>query len=292
MYGWVSYKDHKKVKNILMAVLIAAPILVIALIVMNVYLLVQRPSSSSMESIAFQELMIQDEIISLNQMIETLQIENDDLASQLVRERKILLDHLYSVTKAINSIESMADTIEDKGIELQSTRELLEEYADDVLFLSEILALGRNTARVDFYDLRVTSNTTEAQLNILLRGSPLEGYGWYFLAAERHYGVNAMILIGIVRQESGLGRFQANTNNIAGIKNTNGTWRAFDSMIDCINFLARLLANSYLAPNGRFNNGTHLEGVNVRYAVMPDGSPDWGWSSAIRQIVTRDLTRI
>ena len=145
--------------------------------------------------------------------------------------------------------------------------------------------LERNNIIANLDDLRIKSNATESQINILLANTPLEDAGWYFLEAERTYGVNAIIMIAIMRQESNLGRAGNlwRYNNFAGITDGRGGWARWDTKREGIFALARLLGLHYLCPNGRWYNGVSIEGVNVRYCLLPDGlTTDWDWSRHIR----------
>ena len=284
MYGWVSYDDYMKLAKKLNIALFAVAIVLVCFITAVVFLLMQF---FSREALAPLEEMVE----SLQASNQILEEQNSELTEQLVSERELFNSHLVSISAAIDSIGILQNQIVETAAELDIKNEALDEYAHNIEFLQEIINLGSNNARVDFNNLRVASNATESQLNQILRGSPLENYGWIFLTAERDNAVNALILIGIIRKESNLGRSNAGPNNIAGIRGGGG-WASFSSMEECINFLARLLNERYLTVGGAFYNGLHLEGVNIRYAVTPGGSPNWEWSSGIRTIVARDLSLI
>lgn len=282
MYGWISYEEYQKIKKhfkvacAVLGVMLAALIVVGSLLVFQV---VGAGFSASSES----------DIAYLQRSNKLLTMENEELTEQLMTEREILINHLASVTATIDNMGILNDMLDDANAELYIKNMALFEYADELEFLQEILSAGYNSARVDFENLRVLSNATEEQLNQILQGSPLADHGWYFLEAERNYTVNALVLIGIIRKESALGRLPAAPNNIAGIRSTAGGWASFESMVACINFLARLLDQRYLTTGAAFYNGVHIEGVNVRYALNPGGAPNWDWSSGIRSSVARDL---
>lgn len=86
-------------------------------------------------------------------------------------------------------------------------------------------------------------NLSAETLNKHLKGV-LAGKGNVFLEAEKKYGVNAAFMVAICRQESGGGTSNAATtlNNVCGIK-PNGSLKKFNSVDECIMYLADLLAN-------------------------------------------------
>ena len=165
-------------------------------------------------------------------------------------------------------------------------------YTEEIESLKRLLELINmdqgNSVVVDVNNLRVRSDATETQLNRLLYGSPMAGLGWEFLVAEREHEVNAIILIMIIRQESGLGRHNIRPYNAAGIRQGSG-WRTFESFAECIMFLASLLDRQYLTEGGAFHNGLSLRDVNIRYCLTSEGLIDWGWSEAITVNVNSGL---
>ena len=156
--------------------------------------------------------------------------------------------------------------------------------------IRDVISISESSVVADLSDLRILSNASEAQLNILLQNTPLEGKGWYFLMAEREYGVNAIIMISIMRQESDLGRAGSlwRQNNFAGISNGRGGWASFETPKDGVFALARLLGVHYLCEEGRFHNGVSLEAVNVLYAPLSDYR-NHGWASGIRSHTAQAL---
>jgi beta-N-acetylglucosaminidase len=159
----------------------------------------------------------------------------------------------------------------------------LSQQVEQYKWYEYIASLGMNNLRLDLENIGVTANATEEQLNVLLTGTPLDGYGWSFLYAERKYSVNALVLIGLMRIESGLGAsaLAQRNNNLSGLSNGNGGWQRFANFDECIQATARLLRNNYLNEDGRFHRGTALWDVNILYCLNPDGSVDFTWTEII-----------
>ena len=96
-----------------------------------------------------------------------------------------------------------------------------------------------------------------------------------FYDAEQNYGVNAIFLISLVREESGNNTsYNAEVlNNMGGVKNSDGSYRYFDSQYECIDYIGRLIKKHYLTPNqiidgeeyGLYYNGTSIWNVNIMY---------------------------
>ena len=85
--------------------------------------------------------------------------------------------------------------------------------------------------------------------------------------AEDTYGVNALYLTCKLGLESGWGKYETGTYNIAGWMNYDGTWRNFSSPEDCVMTVARNLATTY-----KDTVGTSLGAVCSRYSTNPEYS--------------------
>lgn len=85
--------------------------------------------------------------------------------------------------------------------------------------------------------------------------------------AEEEYGVNALYLTCKLGLESGWGKYETGTYNIAGWMNNDGTWRNFSSPEDCVMTVARNLATTY-----KDTVGTSLGAVCSRYSTNPEYS--------------------
>lgn len=85
--------------------------------------------------------------------------------------------------------------------------------------------------------------------------------------AEEEYGVNALYLTCKLGLESGWGKYETGTYNIAGWMNYDGTWHNFSSPEDCVMTVARNLATTY-----KDTVGTSLGAVCSRYSTNPEYS--------------------
>ena len=101
-----------------------------------------------------------------------------------------------------------------------------------------------------------------------------------YLQAEKTYGVNAFYLICKTGYESGWGKYRANTNNIGGWTNGKGGFMSFDSVDQCILYIAEKLSMEY-----RDAVGDRLEDVCRRYCPTP------GYTEMVMQIM-REQTAV
>lgn len=85
--------------------------------------------------------------------------------------------------------------------------------------------------------------------------------------AEEEYGVNALYLTCKLGLESGWGKYETGTYNIAGWTNNDGSFRNFSSPEDCVMTVARNLATTY-----KDTVGTSLGAVCSRYSTNPEYS--------------------
>ena len=212
----------------------------------------------------------------------------------IVRAAQNELAHTAGTVAALSAdLESATGRVEQYAAQYRAKAAELSEIYQSAEFLKEALALGANGVTADLSDLRVPSGASEAQINTLLEGTPLYTLGWYFLAAEREYGVNAIIMISIMRQESGIATTGSlwRQNNFAGISNGRGGWARFETPQDGIFALARLLGVHYLCYEGRFHRGVSLDAVNVLYAPLSDPL-NHGWAPGIRSHTAQFLERL
>ena len=104
------------------------------------------------------------------------------------------------------------------------------------------------------------------------------------------YGVNALAITGIIRQESGnnTSRLANSKNNLGGIKFSTGEYRTFKSKTECIEYMVKLLKNNYLSPDGKYFNGYSLRDINKLYC------PDDGyfWSKQVSIMATKMMNDI
>ncbi len=95
-----------------------------------------------------------------------------------------------------------------------------------------------------------------------------------FISAEAEYGVNACFLASIAAVESdwGTSNLAKEKNNLFGWRLSNGEYMSFDSTDECIDHVAKYLAENYLDPEGCYYNGDTVADVAVNYC---DGNEEW-----------------
>lgn len=102
------------------------------------------------------------------------------------------------------------------------------------------------------------------------KGYPLQGLGSTIVRVGTAYDVDPYVLAAIATEESGRGKYLANTYNPYGIKNSTYTgYRAFNSFEEAICFLANLLSGKPYLGSGL----TTLDQIGRVYCPSPAG---WG----------------
>ncbi|WP_304427982.1 hypothetical protein [uncultured Clostridium sp.] len=103
-----------------------------------------------------------------------------------------------------------------------------------------------------------------------LAGYPMAGLGSTIVRVGTAYNVDPYVLTAIATEESGRGKYLANTYNPYGIKNSTYTgYRAFNSFEEAICFLANLLSGKPYLGSGL----TTLDQIGRVYCPSPAG---WG----------------
>lgn len=107
---------------------------------------------------------------------------------------------------------------------------------------------------------------------------------------SNHYGINALAVCGIIRQESGnnTSRLAKQNNNLGGITNGQGSYRTFKSKTECIEYMVRLLKTNYLTPTGKYFNGYSLREVNELYCP----GDKYEWSNQVALMGNTMLSKI
>ena len=133
-------------------------------------------------------------------------------------------------------------------------------------------------------DLTRPSGETAARLNAFLQGTALQGLGDAFMAAETNYHVSARYLLAHAIEESAFGtsKIAQDKHNLFGYGADDAhpyqDAYSFPSFAACIDFVAHVVAENYLSPDGQFYHGPTLRGMNVDYASDPN------WASNIAAI--------
>ena len=117
------------------------------------------------------------------------------------------------------------------------------------------------------YNVFQRSNLTVYQLNTILAGTGLAGYGQSFYEMEQTYGVNALFALSVGAHESANFYRPANTNNYFGFRGNRG-WMSFSSPDACIMYFGKLM-------NTKLYYGKSIEQIGLVYC-------DVGWARHVR----------
>lgn len=165
------------------------------------------------------------------------------------------------------------------AVSLEAERK--EQQKINETFISEI-----KTKDVTRLDLRKPSGLTAVQADQLLKGTGLEGLGKAFVEAEKEYKVNAYYLMAHAAWESAWGksRLSKEKNNLFGFMAYDGSAyrsaKTFKTKEESIHVVAQYVSDQYLSKGGKYYNGSHLKGMNVRYAT------DSNWGKGIGKVMS------
>ena len=95
----------------------------------------------------------------------------------------------------------------------------------------------------------------------------LKPYATDFIQAQETYHIDAVFLAAVAAEESGYGRYTFRKNNIFGY----GT-KDFDSVPQCIDYVASKLRDNYLTPDGIYYEGCGVAEIAIHYN---NGSETW-----------------
>lgn len=147
----------------------------------------------------------------------------------------------------------------------------------------------RNHIHFNVNDVTSISRVTQSEFEKVLANTGMSDVAWVFSFCEERFGINGIILAGLVALESGWGTSNRSIhhNNMTGIGiNTDAHIVKFETRADSILATARLLANDYLNPEGRYYNGKSLEAINIKYCANSD------WHTKITAIANKLLADI
>lgn len=161
--------------------------------------------------------------------------------------------------KAMEANKALTESKSASSEEINLAKGLREAAVDEVIDREAIPAYS--TAQVMALDVSVPSGVTVSDLKLVTQGA-LVGLEEAFWKAEQDYGVNCLFVMAIAAHESANGTICFRPNNMFGF-GTSG----FSSKAECIDTVARALANNYLSTSGSLYNGKTISSVNKRYAA-------------------------
>ena len=142
-------------------------------------------------------------------------------------------------------------------------------------------------------DLRKKSKLDETKLSEYMKKFPnLAGIEETLIEVQDDYKVNAILILAIIRLESGNGKSQIakNKNNLGGIvapSKSVTAYRSFDTKSDCVIYMAKLLSEHYLTEGGKYHNGYTLPDIAKRYSAASDK-----WTDLVAELIYEIQTGI
>lgn len=124
-------------------------------------------------------------------------------------------------------------------------------------------------------DVRFSSGDSMAAIDSALKGTPMEGLGPAFKAAENTYGVNAYFLTALAAHESDYGKSNIATdkNNLFGFMAYDGSpyasAKGYASVEESIFNTAEYLSKQYLSTEGKHFKGYSIDAIGESYATDP-----------------------
>ena len=135
-------------------------------------------------------------------------------------------------------------------------------------------------------DMRKKSDLDKKKLAEYMKKFPsLSGIEDTLLEAQDEYQVNAILILAIVRLESGNGKSKIaqSKNNLGGItavEKSVTVYKSFDTKGDCIIYMAKLLSKNYLTDGGKYFNGYTLPDIAKKYSASPDK-----WCNLVKELI-------
>ena len=135
-------------------------------------------------------------------------------------------------------------------------------------------------------DMRKKSDLDEKKLSEYMKKFPnLSGIEETLIKIQEDYNVNAMLILAIVRLESGNGKSQIakSRNNLGGIigyEKSVRVYKTFDTRSDCVIYMAQLIGENYLTEGGKYYSGYTLPDIAKRYSASPDK-----WSELVKELI-------
>ncbi len=265
----VSRWRKEKMKKILKALLMAVSAVIFC------GFSVEAKAAEGIFKVAFvcgQELVNGAEVEILNdskEVVATIVSGNDGKAVLGNFNQGIYYYRVSSVPSGYNcdtSEKKFAITTEDMEVRKVVNLKGAEEEAESVG--------EKNLSLTTESDLRVLSNLTAEDYELLLAGTELAGIGEALVTAEVAYGVNGLYMLGLACEESGVGtsRYARERNNLTGWgaadSNPDGAYY-FDSKSECIMYVAERLSINYLTEGGKFFSGYTPRAIDVKYCSNP-----------------------
>lgn len=172
------------------------------------------------------------------------------------------------------SQEEVYSTLKEKyGIAVvQTTPDVISDAVSEKKSENETTKTTKNLTLSVNSDLRVASNVTPEEIDLMLEGTKLNGLGSAFVEAEQKYGVNALYMMGLACLESGFGNsaFAQKRNNLYGwnaVDSNPNNASSFTSKKEATLYVASKLQSNYLTEGGAYFEGYSPRAVDVHYCT-------------------------
>lgn len=179
-------------------------------------------------------------------------------------------DKRDSLINGVNEISNETLTLRQSRIErfekLEKDYKELNDKGSDELSKTSMLYLTNKT------------NLTAEELEYGLKNTNLQGLGKNFKKAEEKYEVNAILLMGMAKHETGNGHsYLAKTkNNLFGFNAIDqdpiNSANTFKDKGESIDHVAKFLKENYLSEDGKYYNGISTKSIGKLYASDPEWS--------------------
>lgn len=155
------------------------------------------------------------------------------------------------------------------GITVQTEPDVIEENVENNIISN---VSEKNLELTVDSDLRVASNVTAEEIDVMLSGTLLQGLGSAFVRVEQEYGVNALYMMGLACIESAWGQseFAVKRNNLYGWNAVDSNPRkatSFNSKEECTLYVASKLKANYLTEGGAYHEGFSARSIDVHYCT-------------------------
>lgn len=175
-----------------------------------------------------------------------------------------------SLINGVNEISNETLTLRQSRIErfekLEKDYKELNDKGSDDLSKTSMLYLTNKT------------NLTADELEYGLKNTNLQGLGKDFKKAEEKYEVNAILLMGMAKHETGNGHsyLAKAKNNLFGFNAIDqdpiNSANTFKDKGESIDHVAKFLKENYLSEDGKYYNGISTKSIGKLYASDPEWS--------------------
>ena len=175
-----------------------------------------------------------------------------------------------SLINGVNEISNETLTLRQSRIErfekLEKDYKELNDKGSDDLSKTSMLYLTNKT------------NLTAEELEYGLKNTNLQGLGKDFKKAEEKYEVNAILLMGMAKHETGNGHsyLAKAKNNLFGFNAIDqdpiNSANTFKDKVESIDHVAKFLKENYLSEDGKYYNGISTKSIGKLYASDPEWS--------------------